>query len=319
MDKKLFVNVSPHIRSGNTTAGIMLDVIIALVPALIAAVFYFGARALYLAAVCILSSVLFELAFCLIVKKEPSVSDLSAVVTGLLLALNLPVGVPEWQAIVGCFVAIVCVKQLFGGIGHNFANPAIVARIVMLVSFSQTSMTVWVKPHTDMVASATPLDLLATGKTESLPSIFDMIMGNRAGSMGETCALAFVFGFVYLVYRRVITWHTPVIFIGTSFVLSYVFMGFDLTGAVYHLLSGGLLLGAVFMATDYSTTPPTPWGKVIFAIGCGVITVAVRLWGSNPEGVSYAILFMNILTPYISRLTAHRIFGAKKIKAGGAA
>ncbi len=318
MDKKLFVNVSPHIRSGNTTAGIMLDVIIALVPALIAAVFYFGARALYLAAVCVLSSVLFELAFCLLVKKEPSVSDLSAVVTGLLLALNLPVGVPEWQAIVGCFVAIVCVKQLFGGIGHNFANPAIVARIVMLVSFSQTSMTVWVKPHTDMVASATPLDLLATGKTESLPSIFDMIMGNRAGSMGETCALAFVFGFVYLVYRRVITWHTPVIFIGTSFVLSYVFMGFDLNGAVYHLLSGGLLLGAVFMATDYSTTPPTPWGKVIFAFGCGVITVAIRLWGSNPEGVSYAILFMNILTPYISRLTAHRVFGAKKIKAGGA-
>lgn len=317
MDKKLYVNISPHIRSGNTTSGIMLDVIIALVPALIAAVYYFGVRALYLTAVCVLSSVLFELAFCLIVKKEPSISDLSAVVTGMLLALNLPVGVPEWQAVVGTFVAIVCVKQLFGGIGHNFANPAIVARIVMLVSFSQSSMTEWVKPQSDLVASATPLDMLYSGKTEGLPSVFDMIMGNRAGSIGETCALAFVFGFVYLVYRRVISWHTPVIFVGTVFVLSLVFTG-DLTVSVYHLFSGGLLLGAVFMATDYSTSPPTPWGKVIFALGCGIITVAIRLWGSNPEGVSYGILFMNILTPYISKLTAHRIFGAERMKTGGA-
>ena len=237
MDKKLYVNISPHIRSGNTTSGIMLDVIIALVPALIAAVYYFGVRALYLTAVCVLSSVLFELAFCLIVKKEPSISDLSAVVTGMLLALNLPVGVPEWQAVVGTFVAIVCVKQLFGGIGHNFVNPAIVARIVMLVSFSQSSMTEWVKPQSDLVASATPLDMLYSGKTEGLPSVFDMIMGNRAGSIGETCALAFVFGFVYLVYRRVISWHTPVIFVGTVFVLSLVFTG-DLTVSVYHLFPG---------------------------------------------------------------------------------
>ncbi|MBR6676587.1 MAG: RnfABCDGE type electron transport complex subunit D, partial [Clostridia bacterium] len=212
---------------------------------------------------------------------------------------------------------IVIVKQLFGGIGHNFANPAIVARIVMLVSFSQSSMTEWVKPQSDLVASATPLDMLYSGKTEGLPSVFDMIMGNRAGSIGETCALAFVFGFVYLVYRRVISWHTPVIFVGTVFVLSLVFTG-DLTVSVYHLFSGGLLLGAVFMATDYSTSPPTPWGKVIFALGCGIITVAIRLWGSNPEGVSYGILFMNILTPYISKLTAHRIFGAERMKTGGA-
>jgi len=310
---KLFVNVSPHIRNRDTTGGIMLDVIIAMIPVLLASIYYFGFRALYITAVCVLSCVLSELAFELVAKREPTIGDLSAVVTGMLLAFNLPVNIPEWQAIVGSVIAIAVVKQLFGGIGHNFANPAITARIVLLVSFSQSSMTAWVKAgETDLVASATPLDLLNTGKTDELPSLFDMIIGNRPGSIGETCAIAIIFGFVYLLCRRVITWHTPVIFVGSVFVLTYLFTGFDIQSAVYHVFAGGLLLGAVFMATDYSTTPPTPLGKAVFAAGCGLITVAIRLWGTNPEGVSYAILFMNILTPYISKLCAHRVFGAKK-------
>ncbi len=309
---KLRVNISPHIRSGNSTAGIMLDVIIALVPALIASIYYFGFRALYITGVCVLTCVISELAFQLITKRDIAITDLSAIVTGMLLAFNLPVTIPEWQAMVGSVVAIVVVKQLFGGIGFNFANPAITARIMMLVSFSGT-MTNWVQPKAvDMVASATPLSLINEGDIEELPSLFDMIMGNRAGSLGETCAVAMIFGFVYLLCRRVITWHTPVIYVATVFVFSYFAMGFDLMAATYEILAGGLLLGAIFMATDYTTSPPTAWGKVIFALGCGIITVAVRLWGSNPEGVSFAILFMNILTPYISRLCAHRVFGAAK-------
>lgn len=309
---KLRVNISPHIRSGNSTAGIMLDVIIALVPALIASIYYFGFRALYITGVCVLTCVISELAFQLITKRDVAITDLSAIVTGMLLAFNLPVTIPEWQAMVGSVVAIVVVKQLFGGIGFNFANPAITARIMMLVSFSGT-MTNWVQPKdVDMAASATPLSLINEGDFEELPSLFDMIMGNRAGSLGETCAVAMVFGFVYLICRRVITWHTPVIYVATVFVFSYFAMGFDLMAATYEIFAGGLLLGAVFMATDYTTSPPTAWGKVIFALGCGIITVAVRLWGSNPEGVSFAILFMNILTPYISKLCAHRVFGAAK-------
>ncbi len=309
---KLNSSISPHIRSGNSTAGIMLDVIIALIPALLASIYYFGFRALYITGVCVLSCVIGELAFQLITKRDITIGDLSAVVTGMILALNLPVSIPEWQAIIGSLVAIVVVKQLFGGIGFNFANPAATARVMMLVAFSGT-MTSWTKPFsTDLVSSATPLALMKEGNAEELPSLFKMIIGERAGSMGETCAIALVFGFVYLLVRRVITWHTPVIFVATAFVFTYLATGFDLNVAIYQVLSGGLLLGAIFMATDYSTSPSRSWGKVIFAVGCGIITVAVRLWGSNPEGVSFAILFMNILTPYISRLTRHRIFGAKK-------
>ena len=195
---KLKVNISPHIRSGNTTGGIMLDVVIALVPALIAAIYYFGFRALYITAVCILSCVLGELGFQLITKRDVTIGDLSAVVTGMLLALNLPVTIPEWQAIVGSLVAIVVVKQLFGGIGYNFANPAVTARVMMLVSFT-TTMGNWTVPHkADIVASATPLALMDEDKMNELPSLFQMIMGDRPGSMGETCAIALVFGFVYL-------------------------------------------------------------------------------------------------------------------------
>ena len=309
---KLNTSISPHIRNGHSTAGIMIDVIIALIPALLASVFWFGSRALYITGICVLTCVLGELIFQLITKRDITIGDFSAVVTGMILAFNLPVTIPEWQAIIGSLVAIVVVKQLFGGIGFNFANPAATARVMMLVSFSGT-MTRWTAPKSaDLVSAATPLALMGEGNTEALPSLFKMMIGERAGSMGETCAVAMVFGFVYLLARKVITWHTPVIFVGTAFVFTYLATGFDAGGAVYHIFSGGLLFGAVFMATDYATTPSRSWGKVIFAIGCALITVAVRLWGSNPEGVSFAILFMNILTPYISRLTRHRIFGAKK-------
>ena len=314
--EKLRVNVSPHIKSGNSTAGIMLDVMIALVPALLASIWFFGIRALTVTLVCVAACVISEALFELCARRSVTVKDLSAVVTGMILAFNLPVTIPYWQAVVGSIVAIVVVKQLFGGIGFNFANPAGTARVMMLVSFSGT-MTHWTVPgNIDLVSSATPLSLIKEGKLDKLPTFFQMLTGNRAGSIGETCAIALAFGFVSLLVRGVITWHIPVIYMATTFVFSYFAMGFDLSGAVYQILSGGLIFGAVFMATDYATSPPTAWGKALFAFGCGIITVAVRLWGSNPEGVTFAILFMNILTPYISRLTAHRIVGAAPVKLG---
>lgn len=307
--QKLNVSVSPHIRSNITTTGIMLDVIIAMLPALAASVWLFGARSLYITAVCVLASVLSELIFQLITKRELTISDLSAVVTGMLLAFNLPVDIPEWQAILGSVVAIVVVKQLFGGIGFNFANPALTARVVMLLSFT-TSTTTFAAPRgADLSSGATPLALISEGREEDLPSLFKMLFGQRTGSMGETCAIALIIGFIYLLLRRVITWHTPVAFVGTVFIFTFIVKDFSLIDAVYQVLGGGLLLGAIFMATDYTTTPPTKWGKIIFGIGCGIITVAIRLWGSYPEGVSFAILFMNILTPYISKLTARRPVG----------
>lgn len=311
MDQKLQMTVSPHIRSSVTTGGIMLDVIIALCPALIAAVLLFGGRALYITAICVLACVLSELAFELITKRTPTIGDLSAIVTGMLLAFNLPVSIPEWQAIVGSIVAIVVVKQLFGGIGNNFANPAITARIVLLLSFSQ-SMTNWTQPDGfsdgDLVSSATPLAMAAEG-TEKLPSLFDLVLGKHAGCLGETCALALLIGGIYLLIRRVITWHTPVAFIGTVFLVSFFAGGCSLEDGLYQIFSGGLMLGAIFMATDYATSPPTAWGKLVFGVGCGLITAAIRLWGTYPEGVSFAILLMNILTPYITKLCRRRVFG----------
>lgn len=308
---KLNISVSPHIRSGNTTTKIMLDVIIAMVPALIASVWLFGTRALYITAVCVLSCILGELIFELITKRDLTITDLSAVVTGVMLSFNLPVDVPEWQAIVGSLVAIVVVKQLFGGIGYNFVNPALAARVVMLLSF-QNTLSNYVPPRTlaatDLESFATPLVQMSHGETEHLPSLFQMFIGERAGSLGETCAAALIIGFIYLICRRVITWHIPVVYVGTVFCFYLIASG-DLTVATYQVLAGGLLLGAIFMATDYVTSPPTAWGKVVFAFGCGLITFAIRYWGTYPEGVSFAILFMNILTPYISKLTAHKPFG----------
>ncbi|MBR2109178.1 MAG: RnfABCDGE type electron transport complex subunit D [Ruminococcus sp.] len=300
--RKLISSVSPHVHSPLTTQKIMLDVVIALLPAGIASVIIFGLRALLVIGVCVAVCVFMEWGFEKICKKENTITDLSAVVTGLLLAYNLPVEIPIWQAVFGSVVAIVVVKQLFGGIGQNFANPAITARIVMMTAFSGT-MTSWVIP--DGVSSATPLALMAKGDMSSMPSYLQMFFGYRGGCLGETCIFALLLGGVYLLVKRVISWHTPVAFIGTVALMSLV-CGKDVP---YQLMAGGLVLGALFMATDYSTTPPTKWGKIIFGIGCGLITVLIRFWGNFPEGVSFSILIMNILTPYITRLTRSKPFG----------
>ena len=295
---KLISSVSPHIYNKNSTQRIMLDVVLALVPAAIASVIIFGLRALLVIGVCVAVCVLSEWLFEKICKKENTISDLSAVVTGMLLAFNLPVSIPLWQAAFGSIVAIVVVKQLFGGIGQNFANPAITARIIMMTAFSGT-MTTWTFPA-DAVSSATPLALLAKGELSVMPpSYLNMFLGLRGGCLGETCVLALLIGGVYLLARRVISWHTPVAFIGTVAIMSLI-CGKDV---LYQVMGGGLMIGAFFMATDYASTPPTKLGKIIFGIGCGLITILIRFWGNFPEGVSFSILLMNILTPYISKLT----------------
>ena len=276
----------------------MLDVVLALVPAAVASVIIFGLRALLVIGVCVAVCVFSEWLFEKICKKENTISDLSAVVTGMLLAFNLPVSIPLWQAAFGSIVAIVMVKQLFGGIGQNFANPAITARIIMMTAFSGT-MTTWTFPA-DAVSSATPLALLAKGELSVMPpSYLNMFLGLRGGCLGETCVLALLIGGVYLLARRVISWHTPVAFIGTVAIMSLI-CGKDV---LYQVMGGGLMIGAFFMATDYASTPPTKLGKIIFGIGCGLITILIRFWGNFPEGVSFSILLMNILTPYISKLT----------------
>lgn len=304
----LRISVSPHIHSGNSTQKIMRDVLIALSPAALAGVILFGFRALLVMLVATASAVGFEALYNLIVKKEQTVDDLSAAVTGLLLGMNLPATIPFWQVILGSLFAIVVVKCLFGGLGCNVVNPAITARVFMLVSFG--SMAKAVMPNfVDTTTSATPLPLLSQG-TEV--SITDLLLGNVGGAIGETCKIALLLGFAYLLVRRVITWHAPVAFIGSVFVLSFLFNGFDVYNALLLTLSGGVFLGAIFMATDYVTSPVTPWGRIIFGFGAALITVMIRFFGNYPEGVSYGILFMNILHPYINVWTKHKRFGEVK-------
>ena len=297
MDKMLQMSSSPHIHSGRSTTSIMRDVLIALAPATVAGCVIFGLRSLLVIAVCVLSSVLLEAGFNLIVKKDQTVKDLSAAVTGLLLALNLPANIPIWQCVVGSAFAILLVKCLFGGIGRNLVNPAITARVFMVVAFGSMANQAY-PTVVDVASSATPLEAVAADNT---PSIMDTFLGLTGGAIGETCALALLIGFVYLLARRIITWHIPVTFVGSVFVLSLFFEGFDVVSATVLILSGGLLLGAIFMATDYVTSPATAWGKVIFGVGAGIITVLIRYFGVYPEGVSFAILFMNILCPYIEK------------------
>lgn len=321
---QLIVSPSPHIRSERTTRNIMLDVIIALCPAVIASVILFGWRAFLIEAVCVASCVLIEYLCRVLMKREQTIGDLSAVVTGLLLALNLPVTIPMWVAVFGCFIAIAVTKQLFGGIGQNFANPAIAARVILLASFGGY-MTNFTAPFdysgVDAVASATPLALLAGGADAvasassaaggaQLPSLMQMFLGVKAGCIGEVSALALLIGGVYLVARRVIKPITPLVFIGTVFVFSGI-LGAD---PVYQILSGGLMIGAIFMATDYATTPTTNWGKAVFGLGAGLLTVLIRQYGNYPEGVSFAILLMNILTPQIDKLLTRKPLGGKKVE-----
>ena len=288
----------------------MRDVLIALFPATVAGVVLFGLKALAIILVCVASAVLSEFVFNLICKKAQTVSDLSAAVTGLILALCLPTTTELWQCALGSVFAIVVVKCLFGGLGCNFANPAATARVFLLIAFATSvgggAATVFTSP--DLVASATPLELIKFGNDSALPSLTDMFLGNRGGAIGETCALALIVGGIYLIVRKVIYWHTPAIYIATVFALSLVIKQ-DITLALYEVLGGGLLIAAFFMITDYVSTPINKGGKMVFAFGCGVITVLIRFWGGYPEGVSFAILLMNILSPYIEKLCYRKPFG----------
>lgn len=304
---KLMITPSPHFRDDINTRKIMLTVATALLPALVMSIFYFGIRALLLTAVCVVSCVVFEYLFAKVTKKPVTISDCSAVVTGIILAFNVPVTLPFWMAVFGSFIAIVVVKCLFGGIGCNFANPAATARIFLLVSFGN-QMTHWIAPHAaiDAVATATPLKLISAGQTDQLPSLWNMLIGNRGGSLGETCALALIVGGLYLIWNGVIGWQIPVTLIGSVFVFALLF-GQD---PFYAVLSGGVMIGAFFMATDYSASPVTTKGKVIFAIGIGFITMVIRVFCNYPEGMSFAILLMNILVPHIDSLTITKPFGA---------
>ena len=298
---QLHVSAAPHIHSGNTTSKVMRDVIIAMLPAAIASVVLFGMKSLVLIAACVIGCVASEWIFNKAVGKKCTCGDLSAAVTGLLLALNLSTNVPVWQCIVGSVFAMVIVKGMFGGIGRNIVNPAIAARVFMLVAFAEVAGGA-ACVLTDATTSATPLETLAPG-AEGLPTMMELFLGMHGGTIGETCAAALLIGFAYLLIRKVIKWHVPVVFVGTVFVLVLVFSGFDAVYAVQHVLTGGLLLGAIFMATDYVTAPVNLRGRIVFAVGCGVITFVIREFCAYPEGVSFSILFMNLLTPLIEEWT----------------
>lgn len=313
MANKLIVTAAPHITSADSTQKIMQRVCIALVPTLIASVFIFGINSLILTAITVAACVFFEWGYCKMVGREVPIADFSAVVTGLLLAFNLPASLPWWMAIVGAFIAIVIVKQLFGGMGYNFANPAIVARIALAVGFA-SRMASYPKPENgiDALASATPLAVFdQLGSSEYVT----LLLGNHGGVLGETCAITILIGGIYLIATKVISPVIPVTYLATVAVLSLV-AGRD---PIVQLLSGGLMLGAFFMATDYVTSPTTNKGKIIFGLGLGVITCAIRFLGTMNEGVSFAILLMNLLVPYIEVNTRQDKLGIAKVKKGGAA
>lgn len=322
---KVVVTSSPHIKTDEDTRSIMLDVIIALVPALAIAVFTFGWRSLSLTAVSVIASVVFEFIYNKIMKQKPTVTDLSAVVTGMLIAFNIPVAAPLWMPVFGALFAIIITKMLFGGLGRNFMNPALAGRAFMLASWAGI-MTTWTAPGAKLpifgnvgdvsaITTATPLVALKQG---NLPAadMTDLLLGQIGGSMGEVSALALIAGGLYLLYRKVITINIPAAYILTVAVITFLFPKGDVVGLMGHgqwmlteVLSGGLLLGAIFMATDYATSPVTPKGQVVFGIGCGLLTVFIRYFGGLPEGVSYSILIMNTLTWVIDKKTHPRKFG----------
>ena len=319
----LKVTSSPHMRHEDTTRVIMLDVILALVPALIWAVYIFGTRALVLTIVSAASAVIFEFLYRLIMKKSATVGDFSAVVTGILLAYTLPVSVPMWMPVLGSFFAIVIVKQLYGGIGKNVVNPALAARVFLFLAFP-SEMATYTSPFTklpafanvgaDVVASATPLANLKAG-TAPDEKLIDLFIGNSAGCIGEVSILLVLAGGLYLLVRKTITWHIPVSFILTSAVIAYIFPGTGMDAVQYvlsELCTGGLVMAAVFMATDYTTSPVSSKGRIIYGIGCGLITMLIRKCGSYDEGVSFAILVMNCLAWYIDKFTRPRVFGGAK-------
>ena len=329
MANKLIGTAAPHITGADTTQKIMGRVCIALLPTLFASIVIFGINSLILTAVTVAACVAFEYGYCKLMKREVPVSDLSAVVTGMLLAFNLPASLPWWMAIVGAFIAIVIVKQLFGGLGYNFANPAIVARIALAVGFaSRMANYPFPENGVDAFSSATPLAVASmasapdavTAATAAVAAVSPhsystLLLGMHGGVLGETCALTILLGGIYLIATKVISPTIPVTYLGTVAVLSLC-AGQD---PIYQLLSGGLMLGAFFMATDYVTSPTTRKGKLVFGIGLGVITCAIRFLGTMNEGVSFAILLMNLLVPYIEVLTRQDKLGIAKAKKGGAA
>lgn len=312
MENRLIASSSPHIRDAESTQSLMLDVIIALLPALVASIFYFGYSSLVLVIASVLSAVVAEYACQKFMKRPVTVSDLSAVVTGILLAFNLPATAPWWIAVMGSAFAIVIVKQIFGGLGFNFLNPALAGRAFLVASWSPHLTGGFVDPAVDAVAKATPLAILKGTASGQLPSIGDMLLGGIPGVIGETSAILILLGGIYLIYRGTIKWIIPVFYIGTVAVIALFTDGASMMA--YHILGGGLMLGAFFMATDYATSPITDKGKIIYAIGAGVLTMFIRKVGGYPEGVSYSILLMNIVTPLLNKYIVPTVFGV----AGGA-
>lgn len=304
------VSGTPHVRSKESIQSIMRDVIIALVPATAAGIYYFGLRALILIVAAIISAVFFEWLYEKITRKPVTINDLSAVVTGLLLAMNLPASAPVWVAIVGSAFAIIFAKQLFGGLGQNFINPALAGRAFLLASYP-TEMTTWVVPNglaADAATYATPLAQLKNGTLDA--SLGQLVLGQVGGTIGETCAIALIIGGIYLLYKHVISWKIPVIYIATVFILFAVIGRHGMRMPVQEIFAGGVMLGGIFMATDYASSPVTPKGQIIFAVGAGLLTYLIRTFGGYPEGVSYSILIMNCCVPLIERFTEPTIFGA---------
>ena len=314
----LAVASSPHMVTALDTQKTMMWVLIALVPTFVASVFYFGVPALILTIVCAASCAFFEWGYERLLGKKVTVKDLSACVTGVILAMNLPSGLPVWMAIIGCFVAVVIVKQLYGGLGRNFANPAIVGRIVLLLSFT-SYMTTWpvtrLNQTADALTGATPLGLLADGALAEAPSLKDMFLGNIGGAMGETCTIAILIGLVILIAKKIISPIIPCFYIGTVFVFSLIY--YSVTGgdysalhmALFHTLAGGVVFGATFCATDYVTSPIMKYAKVAYGIGCGLVTMIIRLFCAYPEGASFAILFMNVMTPLLDMVAQNYFYG----------
>lgn len=311
MAEKLIVSSSPHIKAGITTRKIMLDVIIALIPACIASIIYFGWQSAMLLVVSVITCVAAEYISRKVMKRDNTIGDLSAVVTGLLIAMNVPSSLNPFMMMLGDVAAIVVVKQMFGGIGQNFVNPALIGRIILMNSFPGP-MSSWTMTNyaIDGATTATPLGVVKMGLSDPLPSYLQMFLGNRGGCLGETCGLALLIGFAYLLIRKVISPVIPLCYIGTAALMSAL-LGRDV---LFDILAGGLLLGAIFMATDYTTSPITIKGKVIYAIGCGVLTILIRKFGALPEGVSYSIIIMNLLVPLIERGTRPRTFGKERAK-----
>ena len=308
----LAVASSPHLVTALDTQKTMMWVLIALIPSFIASVFYFGAGAVILTAVCAVCSMFFEWGYERLLGKKVTVKDLSACVTGVILAMNLPASLPVWMAVIGCFVAIVIVKQLYGGLGRNFANPAIVGRIVLLLSFT-SYMTTWpvtrLNQTADALTGATPLGLLADGALAEAPSLKDMFLGNIGGAMGETCTIAI------LIWKKIISPIIPLCYMGTVFVFAFIYYSFAggdysaLHMALFHLLAGGVVFGATFCATDYVTSPIMRNAKIVFGIGCGLVTMIIRLFCAYPEGASFAILFMNVMAPLLDMVAQNQFYG----------